>query len=109
MQTYSNTPDHGSSIGSFYRYVNPSITADMLFGVKEPRQHRVEIPVTAEDLELSWATCSWMWAWTTPPACTCHACPREPDILMPNNLGDVLYTTNFGMTTVTRRTSKSAC
>ena len=37
MQTYSNTPDHGSSIGSFYRYVNPSITADMLLASRSRR------------------------------------------------------------------------
>ena len=36
MQTYNNTPDHGSSVGSFYRYVTPSVTVEMLYGEKEP-------------------------------------------------------------------------
>lgn len=36
MQTYNNTPDHGTSTGSFYRYVSAPVTAQMLFGEKEP-------------------------------------------------------------------------
>lgn len=45
MQTYSNTPDHGSSVGSFYRYVTPSVTAQMLFGEKDPSGSTVfEVP-----------------------------------------------------------------
>ena len=99
MQTYSNTPDHGSSIGSFYRYVNPSITADMLFGVKEPAGSTVfEIPVTAEDLELSWGDLQLDVGVDNATRLYMAMLAREnPDILMPNNLGDVLYTTNFGM------------
>ena len=35
----------------------------------------------------------------TPRACTLAAAIRnDPDMLVPNNLGDVLYTSNFGMT-----------
>jgi beta-glucosidase len=99
MQTYNNTPDHGSSIGSFYRYVTPSITADMLFGVKEPSGSTVfEVPLDAEDYGVSWgelqddigvsnATRLYM----------AMMAKQNPSIDMPNNLGDVLYTTNFGM------------
>lgn len=99
MQTYNNTPDHGSSIGSFYRYVTPSITADMLFGAKEPAGSTVfEIPLTAEDLEVSWGDLQLDVGVDNATRLYMAMLAREnPSILMPNNLGDVLYTTNFGM------------
>ena len=100
MQTYNNTPDHGSSMGAFYRYVTPSITADMLFGVKEPGGSTVfEIPLTAEDAALSWGDLQMDMGVDNATRLYMAMLAREnPSILMPNNLGDVLYTTNFGMT-----------
>ena len=99
MQTYNNTPDHGSSMGAFYRYVTPSITADMLFGVKEPGGSTVfEIPLTAEDAALSWGDLQMDIGVDNATRLYMAMLAREnPSILMPNNLGDVLYTTNFGM------------
>lgn len=99
MQTYNNTPDHGSSMGAFYRYVTPSITADMLFGVKEPGGSTVfEIPLTAEDAALSWGDLQMDMGVDNATRLYMAMLAREnPSILMPNNLGDVLYTTNFGM------------
>ena len=97
MQTYNNTPDHGSSMGAFYRYVTPSITADMLFGVKEPGGSTVfEIPLTAEDAALSWGDLQ-MGVDNATRLYMAMLARENPSILMPNNLGDVLYTTNFGM------------
>lgn len=99
MQTYNNTPDHGSSAGSFYRYVTPSITADMLFGAKEPAGSTVfEVPLTAEDYNLSWGELQMDIGVDNATRLYMAMLAREnPSILMPNNLGDVLYTTNFGM------------
>lgn len=99
MQTYNNTPDHGSSMGAFYRYVTPSITADMLFGVKEPGGSTVfEIPLTAEDAALSWGDLQMDMGVDNATRLYMAMLAREnPSILIPNNLGDVLYTTNFGM------------
>ena len=99
MQTYSNTPDHGSSIGSFYRYVTPSVTADMVFGVSEPAGSTVfEVPLTAEDYSISWGELQHdMGVDADVRLYMAMLARRDPDILMPNNLGDVLYTTNFGM------------
>ena len=99
MQTYNNTPDHGSSMGAFYRYVTPAITADMLFGVKEPGGSTVfEIPLTAEDAALSWGDLQMDMGVDNATRLYMAMLAREnPSILMPNNLGDVLYTTNFGM------------
>lgn len=99
VQTYNNTPDHGSSMGAFYRYVTPSITADMLFGVKEPGGSTVfEIPLTAEDAALSWGDLQMDMGVDNATRLYMAMLAREnPSILMPNNLGDVLYTTNFGM------------
>ena len=99
VQTYNNTPDHGSSMGAFYRYVTPSITADMLFGDREPAGSTVfEIPLTTEDLEVSWGDLQLDVGVDNATRLYMAMLAREnPSILMPNNLGDVLYTTNFGM------------
>ena len=86
-------------MGAFYRYVTPSITADMLFGVKEPGGSTVfEIPLTAEDAALSWGDLQMDMGVDNATRLYMAMLAREnPSILMPNNLGDVLYTTNFGM------------
>ena len=99
MQTYNNTPDHGSSIGSFYRYVTPSVTAQMLFGEKDPSGSTVfEVPYAAEDAYTSWGELQMDIAVDEPTRLYMAMLAKEnPNIVMPNNLGDVLYTTNFGM------------
>ena len=99
MQTYSNTPDHGSSVGSFYRYVTPSITADMLFGEKEPAGSTVfEVPYEAVDYNVSWGDLQDDIGVDNATRLYMAMLAREnPSIDMPNNLGDVLYTTHFGM------------
>lgn len=99
MQTYKNTPDHGSSVGSFYRYVTPSITADMIFGAKDPAGSTVfEVPYEAEDLKVSWGELQHDIGVDKDVRLYMAMLAKDnPNILMPNNLGDVLYTTNFGM------------
>lgn len=99
MQTYNNTPDHGSSIGSFYRYVKPAITADMLFGEKEPTGSTVfEVPLTLEDYGTSWGDLQMdIGVDTSTRLYMAMMARNNPSIVMPNNLGDVLYTTDFGM------------
>ncbi len=99
MQTYSNTPDHGSSVGSFYRYVTPSVTAQMLFGEKDPSGSTVfEVPYAAEDAYTNWGELQMDIAVDEPTRLYMAMLAKEnPNIVMPNNLGDVLYTTNFGM------------
>lgn len=99
MQTYSNTPDHGSSVGYFYRYVTPSVTAQMLFGEKDPAGSTVfEVPYAAEDAYTDWGELQMDIA--VDPATRLYMAmlaKENPTIDMPNNLGDVLYTTEFGM------------
>lgn len=99
MQTYINTPDHGSSVGSFYRYVTPAITAQMLFGEKDPAGSTVfEIPYKAEDAYTNWGELQMDIAVDDPTRLYMAMLAKEnPTIDMPNNLGDVLYTTEFGM------------
>lgn len=99
MQTYNNTPDHGSSVGSFYRYVTPSVTAEMLFGEKEPAGKTLfELGYEADAQTLSWgelqddigvdnATRLYM----------AMLAKKNPAIEMPNNLGDVIVTDDFGI------------
>ncbi|HIU18656.1 MAG TPA: hypothetical protein IAC48_01155 [Candidatus Limiplasma stercoravium] len=99
MQTYNNTPDHGSSIGSFYRYVTPDITAQMLFGQKDPAGSTVfEVPYAAEDAYTSWGELQMDIAVDEPTRLYIAMLAKEnPSIDMPSNLGDVLYATEFGM------------
>ena len=99
MQTYSNTPDHGSSVGSFYRYATPSVTAQMLFGQKDPGGSTVfEVPYTAEDAHVAWGELQMDIGVDEPTRLYMAMLAKEnPTIVMPNNLGDVLYTTDFGM------------
>lgn len=99
MQTYSNTPDHGSSVGSFYRYVTPSVTVEMLYGEKEPAGKTLfELGYDSDAKTLSWgelqddigvdnATRLYM----------AMMAKQNPSIDMPNNLGDVIVTTDYGI------------
>ncbi len=98
-QTYGNTPDHGTSIGSFYRYVTPSVTAAMLFGEEEPEGSTLfEVGYEPSMKAMSWGelqedigvdpqTRLWM----------AMMAREDPTVDMPKNLGDVLYPTNYGM------------
>lgn len=99
MQTYSNTPDHGSNVGSFYRYVTPSVTAAMLFGEKEPAGSTLyETAYNDGDYELSWGELQDDIGVDTQTRLYMAMMAKEnPAVNMPNNLGDVLWTTDYGM------------
>lgn len=99
MQTYSNTPDHGSSVGTFYRYVTPSTTAQMLFGEKEPAGSTLyETAYNAEDYTLSWGELqNDIGVDTQTRLYMAMLAKEDPTIDMANNLGNVLWTTNYGM------------
>ena len=99
MQTYRNTPDHGSSVGSFYRYVTPSITADILFGEKEPTGKTLfEIAYEETDKALSWGELQDDIGVTDEVRLyMAMLAKRNPAIEMPNNLGDVIVTDDFGI------------
>lgn len=99
MQTYSNTPDHGSSVGSFYRYAAPEVTASMLFGEKEPMGSTVyETAYDADAYTLSWGELqNDIGVDAQTRLYMAMMAKKNPTIDMPNNLGDVLWTTNYGM------------
>ena len=100
LQTYNNTPDHGSSVGSFYRYVTPSITAQMLFGEKEPAGTLVfEVPYEAEQTRLSWGELQNDIGVDNKTRLFMAMTVKEnPETELPRNLGDVLFTADYGMT-----------
>ncbi len=99
MQTYRNTPDHGSSVGSFYRYVSPEITAAMLFGEKEPRGKTLfEIGYESTAVNLSWGELQDDIGVSDEVRLYMAMLAKEnPGIEMPNNLGDVIVTDGFGI------------
>ena len=99
MQTYRNTPDHGSSIGAFYRYTTPSVMADMLFGDQEPTGKTLfEIGYDATAKNLSWGELQDDIGVTDAVRLYMAMLAKEnPAIEMPNNLGDVIVTDNFGI------------
>ena len=99
MQTYSNTPDHGSSVGNYYRYVTPAVTADMVFGAKSPAGSTLfEIEYNEGDLDMSWGELQHDIGVDTVTRLWMAGMVREnPNMLMYNNLGDVLCTTNYGL------------
>lgn len=99
MQTYSNTPDHGSNVGSFYRYAAPSVTADMLFGTSEPSGSTLyETAYNTGDYELSWGELqNDIGVDQQTRLYMAMMAKEDPAIDMPNNLGDVLWTTDYGM------------
>ena len=99
MQTYRNTPDHGSSIGSFYRYVTPSVTVEMLYGEKEPTGKTLfELGYDADDETLSWGELQDdIGVDTKTRLYMAMLAKNNPTIEMPNNLGDVIVTTDYGM------------
>ena len=99
MQTYRNTPDHGSSVGSFYRYVTPSITAEMLFGEKEPTGKTLfELAYEPTDKNLSWGELQDdIGVSDEVRLYMAMLAKRNPAIEMPNNLGNVIVTDGFGI------------
>lgn len=100
MQTYNNLPDHGTALDGYYRYCYPSVTADMLFGARTPSGSLLyEIARTDDDAILSWGDLQLDTAIDDTARLYLAAMIRnQPDLLVPDNLGDVLYTANFGMT-----------
>ena len=97
--TYDCTPDHGSSMGDIYHKTLPSVLADMLFGEKEPTGKLVyEMPWTSEDATLDWGELQLDTGVSLETRMYMAATVRNnPTALLPNNLGDVMYTTEFGM------------
>ena len=97
-QTYNNTPDHGSSVGAFYRYVTPSITVDMLMGEKDPAGRTVfEIPYVIGDLLFSNKELAYDVGMDPATRLYLTMMAKENPIGVPNNMGDPMYTANFGM------------
>lgn len=101
MMTYNTTPDHGSTIaGTYYNhYVLSSTLAEMLFGVREPSGSLVyEIARNAEDAELAWGELAVDTGVDTATRLYMAATVRQnPMADLPNNLGDVLYPSGFGL------------
>lgn len=97
--TYVNTPDHGSSVGSFYRYVKPAVVMQMLFGEKEPAGTTLfEVGAKAEYKTMSWGELQDDIGVTNAVRLYMAMLAKEnPHIDMPNNLGDVLYTDSYGI------------
>lgn len=99
MQTYRNTPDHGSSIGVFYRYVTPSVTAEMLYGEKEPTGKTLfELAYDSEAKTLSWGELQDdIGVDAKTRLYMAMVAKQNPNVEMPNNLGDVIVTDSFGI------------
>ena len=99
MQTFSNQPDHGSSIGSFYRYTTPSVTADMLFGDREPSGKSLfEIGYEDDAGNLDWGELQDdVGVSDEVRLYMAMLAKRDPTFEMPNNLGDVVTTEGFGI------------
>ena len=96
--TYINTPDHGSSVGSFYRYVKPAVVMQMLFGEKEPTGTTLFEVGTVEAKTMSWGELQDDIGVTNAVRLYMAMLAKEnPHIDMPNNLGDVLYTDSYGI------------
>ena len=99
MQTYNNTPDHGSSVGSFYRYVTPSVTVEMLYGEKEPAGKTLfELAYESIEKTLSWGELQDdIGVDSKTRLYMAMMAKRDPHVDMPSNLGDVIVTTDFGI------------
>lgn len=97
--TYDCTPDHGSSMGNIYHKTLPSVLADMLYGEKEPTGSLVfEMAWTSDDAVLDWGELQLDTGVDTATRLYMAAVVRNnPTADLPNNLGDVMYTTGFGM------------
>ena len=100
MQTFNSLPDHGTALPQFYHYTYPSVTADFLFGSRVPSGSLVyEIGRSTEDYMMSWGDLQLDIGMDDQTRLYLTAAIRnQPDLLVPNNLGDTLYSSNFGMT-----------
>jgi beta-glucosidase-like glycosyl hydrolase len=99
VQVYRKTQDHGSSVGNFYTYTRPDITADMLFGKREPTGSTVfEIARNSNDAALDFADLQLDIGVDTKTRLYMVGTVRQnPTAVIPNNLGDVLYPNGFGL------------
>lgn len=99
MMTYNCQTDHGSSMGDFFTYTLPAVLADMVFGEKEPEGSLVyEIPRDSDDALTDWGELAYDTGVDTTTRLYMAATVRQdPTALLPDNLGDVLYPANFGM------------
>lgn len=99
VQTFVNTPDHGSSVGSFYRYATASVTAEMLFGEKEPTGKTLfELGYASDAKDLAWGELQDdIGVNDETRLYMAMLAKRNPEIEMPNNLGNVIVTTDYGM------------
>ena len=94
-QVYRTTPDHGSSMGSFFAYTLPRVMADMIFGERQPEGSLVfEIARDAIGNALDWGELQLDTKTRLYMAATVR---RNPTAQLPNNLGDVLFPNDFGM------------
>ncbi len=100
METYDSLPDHGTALQGFYHYTYPAITADFLFGDRVPAGSLVfEIARAKDDYILSWGDLQLDIGMDDYTRLYLAATIRnQPDYLVPNNIGDSLYSSNFGMT-----------
>lgn len=99
LLTYDCTPDHGSSMGSFYHKTLPSVIADMLYGEKQPTGSTVfEIGRTDDDANLDWGELQFDTGVDTQTRLYMAATARQnPAAALPTNLGDVAVPVGFGM------------
>ena len=97
--TYNCATDHGSSYGDFFTHVLPSVLADMLAGEKVPGGRLVvEIARTPEDALLDWGDLHFDTAMSTRERLyLMQLVKNNPTVALPNNVGDVLFTSNYGM------------
>jgi len=99
MTTYACTADHGSAMGNFFTSTLPSVLADMLFGVKEPGGNLVyEIALTSDDAALENKELAYDAGVDDKTRLYMIGMIRQNTMAeLPDNLGDVLYNPNFGM------------
>ena len=99
MMIYSTAPDHGSSMGNIFSATLPRILADIIFGEREPAGSLVfEIVRSAEDnlldcgeLQLDRGVDNRTRLYMAGTVC------QNPEAVLPNNLGNVLFPNGFGM------------
>ena len=99
MLTYNAQPDHGSSMGNFFTHTLPSVLAEMLFGERQPEGSLVfEIARNSDDALLDWGELGLDTGVDMRTRLYMAATVRQdPTALLPSNIGDVLYPSNFGM------------
>lgn len=100
MTTYACTADHGSALGNFFTSTLPSVLADMLFGEKTPGGSLVyEIAKNADDAELQNKELAYDQGVDTQTRLYMIGLIRQNTMAkLPDNLGNVLFNANYGMT-----------